>query len=147
MDWAKTPAKRDENHLSFVIWCDLHYRFYATLNFPLHTYPVSEMRAVIFDACIQHKAQMILPFTGPSHCDDKWWNAIMVWSHHSILAWLYLCWPAMLTSRRWYCIKYGNDDKDKTCIKRWTQKKLWPQNDWPSCTIFWKRFTDGGLVT
>ena len=27
MDWVKTTARRDENHLSFVIWCILYYRF------------------------------------------------------------------------------------------------------------------------
>ena len=30
MDWAKTTARRDEKHLSDVIWCDLYWRFYGT---------------------------------------------------------------------------------------------------------------------
>ena len=32
MDWAKTTARRDENHLSFVIWCVLYYRIYGKSN-------------------------------------------------------------------------------------------------------------------
>ena len=33
MDWAKKTAKRAENHLSFVIWCDLYMRFYSSCVF------------------------------------------------------------------------------------------------------------------
>ena len=29
IDWAKTTAKQDENHLSFGIWCVLYKRFYG----------------------------------------------------------------------------------------------------------------------
>ena len=29
MDWAKATERRDENHLSFVIWCNLYERFYG----------------------------------------------------------------------------------------------------------------------
>ena len=29
MDWTKTTARRDENNLSFGIWCGLYYRFYG----------------------------------------------------------------------------------------------------------------------
>ena len=32
MDWAKTTARRDENHLSFVTWCGLYKRFYSTYS-------------------------------------------------------------------------------------------------------------------
>ena len=32
MDWAKTTAKRDENHLSSVIWFGLYQTFYDTLE-------------------------------------------------------------------------------------------------------------------
>ena len=32
VDWADTDARRDENHLSFGIWCDLYYRFYGKFN-------------------------------------------------------------------------------------------------------------------
>ena len=32
MDWAKTTAKRDEKHLSFVIWCDFYKRFYGIIK-------------------------------------------------------------------------------------------------------------------
>ena len=27
MDWTKTTARRDENHLSLGIWCTLYQRF------------------------------------------------------------------------------------------------------------------------
>ena len=29
MDWAKTTARRDENHLRFVIWCLFYSTFYG----------------------------------------------------------------------------------------------------------------------
>ena len=32
MDWAKSTAKRTEKLLSFVIWCDLYYRFDSSLS-------------------------------------------------------------------------------------------------------------------
>ena len=35
MDWVKTTVIRDDNHLSFVIRCDLYYRFYGTAKRPL----------------------------------------------------------------------------------------------------------------
>ena len=31
MDWAQTTAWRDDNHLSFDIWCVLYYRLYGRL--------------------------------------------------------------------------------------------------------------------
>ena len=31
MDLAKITARRDENHLNFVIWCGLYWRFYGML--------------------------------------------------------------------------------------------------------------------
>ena len=33
---AKTSARRDENHLSFVIWCVLYWRFYGMHRCPRH---------------------------------------------------------------------------------------------------------------
>ena len=32
MDWAKTTARQDEKHFSFVIWCDLYKRFDGSFN-------------------------------------------------------------------------------------------------------------------
>ena len=32
MDWAKTTTRRDEEHLSFGIWCGLYQRFYGSLS-------------------------------------------------------------------------------------------------------------------
>ena len=29
MDWAKAAARRNDNHLSFRIWCVLYWRFYG----------------------------------------------------------------------------------------------------------------------
>ena len=38
MDWAKTTARRDQNHLSFVVWCNLYQIFYSVLYFQFHVY-------------------------------------------------------------------------------------------------------------
>ena len=32
VDLAKTAVRREENYLSFVIWCDLYYIFYGTVS-------------------------------------------------------------------------------------------------------------------
>ena len=46
MDWAKTTARQDKNHLSFGIWCTLYQRFDSNINpIPLsppslHVHPV-----------------------------------------------------------------------------------------------------------
>ena len=38
MGWAKTTARRDENHLSFVIWCAYIKTFYGTTLFAIMLY-------------------------------------------------------------------------------------------------------------
>ena len=62
MDWAKTTTKRDQNHLSFGIWCDLYHRFYGTY---IHLIYLVHDRSL--STCIEKKLMSWTRFT-----DNKW---------------------------------------------------------------------------
>ena len=54
LDWAKTTERRDENHFSFVIWCDLYQICYGTpklQNMLERTLLVSSLFSRILEYC------------------------------------------------------------------------------------------------
>ena len=62
MDWAKTTARRDKNHLSFVIWCILCYNFYGNCSVTVALYSLVHYK-------IDARGSYFRVFVSPSNTD------------------------------------------------------------------------------
>ena len=139
MNWAKTTARRDENHLSLGIWCVLYYRLYVNQKngFPVWPFTVSN---ILSKSTRPYKIAVCHPIVNSSWLLSWYINLLVSSSQRDEKVYQMIKWGTEL----WMTLKpFGAEigifwekqvnamavDGLASCVARPSQSRHWP------CTI------------